>query len=424
MLTAPIPEDEADRLAELDKLSIANGEPEAVFDRVTAELAKVFGAPAAMMNLIDADTQYVKSMAGAPEGTTFPRTMPRKDSICGHVVGANKVMVVEDLLADERFRDNPAVKAKGLRFYAGAPLHSENGQPIGALCVVDFKPRKISVREQRLLQMVADGVMTEIKLRAASRKLLDRNRTIERDLAAARIVQRFLLPPQKQEGNGFTFWHYYHPVDAIGGDFLDTHVRKPGSDDCPWGSLALLVADVSGHGASAALTSAMVKTSFQQAAAASCGPAQLLTAVQRSLSQAAETGQFVTAAAAVYDAGERELHMASAGHPQPVLLRRGKGTVINSVNDLPLLIEPDLGYDRHTTMMLEPGDRVIYYTDGATEAMDESGELLGIERFVPMIEAHAGLANGEFLRSLFQAIRGYALGKLQDDVALVCLEVK
>ncbi|MGA2231748.1 MAG: GAF domain-containing SpoIIE family protein phosphatase [Tepidisphaeraceae bacterium] len=424
MLSAPIAEDEADRLAELDKLSIINGEPEAVFDRVTAELAQIFGAPAAMMNLIDADTQYVKSVAGAPQWSAYDRAMPRKDSICGHVVGGNRVMVVEDLLADERFRDNPIVKAKGLRFYAGAPLQTDTGQPVGALCVVDFKPRRISMREQGLLQMVADALMTEVKLRAASRKLLDRNRIIERDLAAARIVQRFLLPPQKQEAKGFTFWHYYHPVDAIGGDFLDTHIRKPGADECPWGSVALLIADVSGHGASAALTSAMVKTSFQQAAAASCGPAELLTAVQRSLSQAAETGQFVTAAAAVYEAGERALHLASAGHPKPVLLRGGRGRVIDSVNDLPLLIEPELGYDRHTTQILEPGDRVIYYTDGATEAMDDMGELLGIERFVPMIESHAGLAGGEFLRSLFQAIRSYALGKLHDDVALVCLEVK
>jgi serine phosphatase RsbU (regulator of sigma subunit) len=408
--------DDADRVAELDELALMYSEPEAVFDRVTAELAKVFDAPAVMMNLIDCDTQYIKSFAGVAEDQLPQRTVARKDSICGYVVGSNQVMVVEDLAADPRFKDNPIVKAKGFRFYAGAPLRTDKGHPIGALCVVDNKPRCISDREKLLLKMVADALMTEVKLRKASRQLLERTRVIERDLAAARMVQRFLLPPSVQSGKGFAFKNFYQPAEAIGGDFIDSRLR-------PDGSLAWMVADVSGHGASAALTSVMVKTIFQHVAPDVAGPAELLTAIERDLSLASESGQFVTAAAGVFCPVTRTVSLASAGHPMPVLLRDGRARLLETVNDLPLLIEPLQIYSRQTVEALDAGDRLVFYTDGVTEASDPDGNMLGVEGFIPMLEAHSPLTDGDYLRSLFHAIRGYAQGRLKDDVALVCLEV-
>jgi serine phosphatase RsbU (regulator of sigma subunit) len=417
MLTAPIPQDESERLADLDQLELMYSKPEAMFDRVTAQLAEVFGAPSVMMSLIDSDTQYVKSMAGFPAEMMENRTLDRKNSVCGHVLGQNEVMVVEDLQADARFVDNPVVKAKGLRFYAGAPLRTDAGHAIGALCVVDFKPRKISQREKLLLMMVANELMTQIKLRSTSQKLLERTRVIERDLAAARVVQRFLLPPTSQEGKGFGLWHYYHPFAAIGGDFLDTQIR-------PDGSLALLIADVSGHGASAALTSAMVKTIFQRAAGSVSGPDQLLTAIEADLSRTVENGQFMTAAAMVFDPAMKAALLASAGHPLPILLRDGKAQAVKTVNDLPLLIEPGQIYGQHTAVKLNAGDRLFYYTDGASEAADQTGELLGIEGLMRLIQANAHLCCSALLEALFHGVRSYANGRLSDDVALVCLEVR
>src|ERR1700722_622042 len=124
-----------------------------------------------------------------------------------------------------------------------------------ALCLIDTKPRHMSQSEQLMLEIAADELMREIKLTQVTRKLLERNRIFERDMASARKVQRFLLPPPRQQSGGLKLSYYYHPLDAIGGDFLDTRWR-------PDGSMALLVADVSGHGAQAALTSAMAKMIF------------------------------------------------------------------------------------------------------------------------------------------------------------------
>jgi sigma-B regulation protein RsbU (phosphoserine phosphatase) len=259
--------------------------------------------------------------------------------------------------------------------------------------------------------------MTEVKLRSTSRQLLERTRTMERDLVAARNVQRFLLPPRVQEGRGFALWHHYQPFDAIGGDFLDARIR-------PDGSMATLLADVSGHGPSAALTSAMVKTTFQRAALSATHPGDVLTAVGRDLGLSMETGQFITASAAVYDPHARQAALASAGHPFPILLRGGSASVIDTVNDLPLLIEPTQVYDRHTVLPMQSGDRLIFYTDGATEAANPAGAMLEITGLLPLLEKNAKLFGGQFLDAVFQAVRRFAAGQLRDDVALVCLEVQ
>jgi serine phosphatase RsbU (regulator of sigma subunit) len=416
MLAPTIPQDEDDRLAELDRLDVMNPTPEAAFDQITAKLAEIFDAPAVMMNLIDSKTQYVKSFAGISLEEFGERYLPRQDSICGHVVGKNDTIVVEDMLKDERFRDNPIVKAKGLRFYAGAPLRTETGQPIGALCLVDNKPRHMTHRESEMLKILADTMMSEVRYRTVSRQLLERTRIIERDLVAARKVQRFLLPPARLEGKGFLICHYYQPMEAIGGDFVDYLLR----DD---GSAAILIADASGHGASAALTSAMVKTIFLRFAGDVATPQQLLTASNRELSRTGDSGQFMTAAAAIYDPVSQRVMMALAGHPPPILLRRGATQPLTIASEVPLLVESTQRYEEMTTLPLEPGDRVLFFTDGAIEAADAEKIMLEPEGLQQLMEADAGLDADEFLRALFQAIRAHAKGRLKDDVALVCLEV-
>jgi serine phosphatase RsbU (regulator of sigma subunit) len=411
-------EDGTERLAELDKLELMYSRPEEMFDRITKELSRIFEAPVVMMNLMDDQNQYIKSASGLPDDMMANRTMPRQASICSYVVQNNKPLIVEDLAADERFRENLAVTQHGARFYAGAPLRTETGQAIGSLCVVDNKPRKITLREKQLLEMVANGLMTLAKLRATSRQLVHRTREMERDMISARNVQRFLLPPRRQEGKGFVLWQSYHPVDAIGGDFIDARLH----DD---GSLAMLIADVTGHGASAALASAMVKTVFQRAASdGAVGPAQILSAIQADLSASLGTGQFITAAAAVFDPSRRTALLAGAGHPFPILLRDGKARLVQTANDLPLLIEPTVLYHDQTEFPLDAGDRMIWYTDGAPEAVDADGKPLDIEGLMGMIQARAALDGDELLSELYRDIRAYASARLHDDVALVCLEVK
>jgi len=166
MTPAPIPADEEERLAALSELNLLDTEAEPVFDRITAKLARVFEMPIALISLIDRDRQFFKSQTGLPEDLAKSRQTARNVSVCGHVVAKNQVMIIEDLTRDRRFANNPLLKDHGIRFYAGVPLLAPNGQAIGALCLMDMKPRQITDREKRLLQEYANEVMEEIAKRA------------------------------------------------------------------------------------------------------------------------------------------------------------------------------------------------------------------------------------------------------------------
>lgn len=168
MMPPPLPAGEPERLAELKKLDILDTEPEERFDRITRSLAETFNAPVALLTLVDEYRQFWKSATGLPEDLALARQAPKETSICGHVVASNEVLVIEDVLKDKRFANNPFLRERGIRFYAGAPLSTSSGHAIGSLCVLDTQPRTISNRERTLLQIIANQVMSEIEKRKAS----------------------------------------------------------------------------------------------------------------------------------------------------------------------------------------------------------------------------------------------------------------
>ena len=170
MMPAPIPADEDERLAALAELQLLDTGAELVFDRITAKLARIFEVPIALLTLSDRDRQFFKSQTGLPENLARARQTSRDISICGHVVAGNEVLVIEDLARDRRFANNPLLKERGLRFYAGVPVHAPNGQPIGSLCILDTKPRQLTPREKRLLQEYANDVMEEVSRRPAEQQ--------------------------------------------------------------------------------------------------------------------------------------------------------------------------------------------------------------------------------------------------------------
>ena len=165
MTLAPHAPREDERLHALASTELMDTPAEDVFDRVTQGLKEAFDAPVAMLSLVDADRQFWKSTAGLPPELRERRQSPRATSICGHVVAANQMLVAEDTLRDPRFANNPLLREQGIRFYAGAPLRTRNGLAIGALCVMDVRPRKITKAEEALLVLSAQEVMREIERR-------------------------------------------------------------------------------------------------------------------------------------------------------------------------------------------------------------------------------------------------------------------
>ena len=133
------------------------------FDEVAARVSATFGTPIALVTLIDDKYQRWPGAVGLDPRLNACRLSARETSICGHVVAANDILIIEDVAKDARFANNPFLLENGIRFYAGAPLTTKAGYAVGSLCVIDIKPRSFSERDQSLLRTIAADLMERVE---------------------------------------------------------------------------------------------------------------------------------------------------------------------------------------------------------------------------------------------------------------------
>lgn len=158
MREAKRPENEPERLATLRSLNILDTPRDDRFDRFTRLAARIFDIPIALISLVDENRQWFKSVEGF-EGTETPREF----SFCAHAILGDGVFEVRNSRRDSRFRDNPLVLGQPhIRYYAGAPLLTPEGNKIGALCIIDRVPRRLPGEDKRLLKDLADMVVDEM----------------------------------------------------------------------------------------------------------------------------------------------------------------------------------------------------------------------------------------------------------------------
>lgn len=154
------------RLAALASYQILDTPPETAFDEITEIAALICNAPIAVINFIDRDRQWFKSVLGLDV-----RETPLDISICVHALVQPDLFIVPDTRQDERFATNPLVTGEPhLRFYAGALLRSEQGYPIGTLCVLDYQPRELNEKQLSALKALASQIMTQLELLRAHSK--------------------------------------------------------------------------------------------------------------------------------------------------------------------------------------------------------------------------------------------------------------
>lgn len=153
-----IPLDETVRLQSLHSLRILDSVPEERFDRITRIAQRVFDVDICLVSLVASDRQWFKSKQGLDVCET-----PRNISFCGHAILDEKAFVIEDTLIDQRFADNPLVTDQPrIRFYAGYPVHTPNGERIGTLCLIDPEPRSFSPKDEQTLKDFAALVDDEL----------------------------------------------------------------------------------------------------------------------------------------------------------------------------------------------------------------------------------------------------------------------
>lgn len=158
---APHPQ-ERRRQKALQSLNILDTPIEERFERITRAARQMLKMPIAALSLVDEARQWFKSVQGLDVCETS-----RDDSFCGHAVLGETTFVVPDATKDERFADNPMVRDEPwIRFYAGQPVKSPQGYPVGTLCVVDRKPRRFTAKDESVLHGLAQAAEAELRARA------------------------------------------------------------------------------------------------------------------------------------------------------------------------------------------------------------------------------------------------------------------
>jgi sigma-B regulation protein RsbU (phosphoserine phosphatase) len=247
----------------------------------------------------------------------------------------------------------------------------------------------------------------------AARQTMERDQqlnAIQKELEVARRIQLSILPAEFPRSENFLVAARYVPMTSVAGDFYDFIV----ADDKQAG---LLIADVSGHGVPAALIASMVKLAATSQRSQAADPSSFLAGMNSALLGNTQN-QFVTAAYVYLDSESRALRYSAAGHPPMLLLRQGRVREIEE-NGL-MLAAFDFAKYSNAAHGLEPGDRLLLYTDGILEATDASGKFFGQDSLSNLLRQTSGLTPSAVADRIIASVGQWAVSQDDDLTVLVC----
>ena len=265
---------------------------------------------------------------------------------------------------------------------------------------------------------ISEQVRVAEDLRSANTSLEKRQMEIEEDLRLAARVQRSLAP-KSLVWDTLTIDAFYHPVHSVGGDFA--LVNSLDQDH-----LSLLVCDVSGHGIGSALVANRIYSETTTHLRSGMPFLDMFGELNRFLIEdIADSGMFVTVAAARVDAHRRSMVFAGAGHPPAMLARRGQNPVLLESRSMILGALPD-AVDVTTSLevQLQPDDRILLYTDGITEVFNFGGEMLGIPGVQEIVRQTSYLPAHEMKQGILDGVAAWREGSPTDDVSLMLVHIR
>ncbi len=231
----------------------------------------------------------------------------------------------------------------------------------------------------------------------------------------AREIQQHLIPDDRSIV-GLSLSSIFKPADEVGGDFYDVI-------SMPDGTVLLCVADVAGHGVSAAMSAMLLRALLHNGAEIHDRAITILEFMNRRFADAAMPGDFATVILVQFDLAKRRLEYVSAGHESGVLISpNGAHRVLESTG-LIIGVEKDAQFESHE-LNFEPGDRLLLVTDGVTETQGGGGELFGLQRLIKLVRQSSQLPIDDVTGKLYQAlIRTREHAAPHDDVTVVLAEM-
>jgi phosphoserine phosphatase RsbU/P len=331
------------------------------------------------------------------------------------VIARKEAILSADAATDSRFDMSDSIVDFQIRSMMCAPLIGSDGNVLGALQIDARDPRRrFSHDDLDLLASVACQAAVAVE-NAQLHEIAMHEDSIHRELALAHKVQQGLLPARPPQLEGYEFFDFYEPAQHLGGDYFD-YVPLKG------GTLALALADVSGKGISAALLMARLSAEVRYCLAMLSDPAAAMEQLNAVFCESRWEDRFVTMVLAVLDPVRHELTLVNAGHLVP-LLRRAGGSVIpmgEEAGGLPLGVESASTYEPFR-LSLDPGDSLVLYTDGLSDALNPEGQSYGNQRLRAQLGLEAEHA-AALSQGLLNDIRRFVGNRAQnDDMCLTCV---
>ena len=339
-------------------------------------------------------------------------------TIVNQVLETRRPLISSDATSDDRFNLSQSVVDFRLRSIMCAPLISTKDEAIGVI-QLDTLRNKIAFSEKDLEVFVTVAMQASLAIQRLNLiKETIHIQELENDLKLAHDVQQAFLPQHRPNFPEFEFYSFYSATMAVGGDYYD---YIPIGDD----KIAIVIADVVGHGVAAALLMAKVAAESRFALASTGCPIKAMGLINQSLSEL-NLDKFVTVLLVMINRTDQHVQIVNAGH-MPPLLKKSNGSVVllsDEVSGLPLGIGVNETY-HSLDFTLSPDDVLVLYTDGINESMDKQGNQLGIHRLIDEIKASQTKRPGTIGKFICQLVNRHVDGQQPtDDMCLVCVGLR
>lgn len=329
--------------------------------------------------------------------------------IAGEVARTGDVINVPDAYSDPRF--NPEIDRKTgfrTRNMITFPLIGFDNTVVGVLQVLNKSTGSFDPWDHELVKTFGAQVGVALQRQLLLEHYAEKQR-IERDLSIAREIQQGLIPAEAAKVPGFDIAGWNKPADETGGDCYDYMTVHDGS-------LAMIIADATGHGIGPALMIAECRALFRALASACKDLAEVVGKVNNLLFEDLPDDRFVTAFFGLLSPDNHTVSFLSAGHGPIIEYILEKDEFLElPANAMPLGIVPDVPFDSPDRFQMQPGDMMILVTDGFFEWQNAAKEQFGTERMFDVIRRHRDLPCAEIIRRLYDEVRAFAPGTQQAD---------